>query len=221
MKIQPSKIFEVYQLNKSLFTKNLTPNKTFFNERTFRDNGTEYREWDPKRSKLASAILKGCSNIFIRKEHVILYLGAAHGYTTSFISDIIGDDGFIFALDIAPRALRDLVFIAKERKNIAPILADANHPEQYIDKVSQVDVIYQDIAQRNQPEIFLKNIETFLKPGGYALIAVKARSIDIRRKPKAIFEETRTLLEKKLTVIDFKILEPYQLDHCFIICKKR
>ena len=218
--IKPGKIFEVYQDRNCLYTKNLTPGKTFFVERTVTQDNTEYREWDPRRSKLAAAILKGCTNTFIRKGSIVLYLGAAHGYTPSFISDIIGNDGFIFALDNSSRVVRDLVFLAKERENIAPILADANHPETYIKKIPQVDIIYQDIAQRNQAEIFLKNSELFLKPGGYALIAVKARSIDITQKPKKLFNEVRILLDKKMKVIDFRILDPFERDHCFIIAKK-
>ena len=216
MPIKPSQIFEVYQDKNRLYTKNLTPGKTFFNERTIND----FREWDPEHSKLAAAIFKGCTNIFIRPASIILYLGIAHGYTASYISDIIGNKGFIFGIDPAPRVMRDCVFLAQERKNIAPILADANHPEQYIDKVTQADIIYQDIAQKNQVEIFLKNIDTFLKPNGYALLAVKARSIDIKRKPKQIFNEIRKILEQELTVIDYRTLEPYQKDHAFIICKR-
>src|SRR3989338_8406506 len=156
--LKPSKIFEIYEDRGKIYTKNLTPGKTFFKERT----NDDYREFDPRHSKLAAAIMRGCSNVFIRKSNTVLYLGASHGYTTSFVSDMVGDDGFIFALDSAPRVVRDLVFLAQERKNIAPLLADANHPEEYLDKVSQVDILYQDIAQRNQVEIFLKNAKLFL-----------------------------------------------------------
>ena len=220
MTIKPSKIFDVYQDRNRLYTQNLTPKQSFFQERLIKKDNKELREWDPKRSKLAAAILKGCNNIFIRKGDIILYLGASHGYTPSFVSDIIGEDGYIFALDLAPRTTRDLVFLCEKRKNIIPIMADANQPSLYIDKVTQADIIYQDIAQRNQAEIFLKNINLFLKPGGYGLLAVKAKSIDIKKKPKQIFTEVRTLLEKHTKVIDFKILDPFEKDHCFIIVKK-
>lgn len=221
MTIKPSKIFEVYQDRNRLYTINLTPKQSFFQERLIKHGGKEFREWDPRHSKLAAAILKGCNNTFIRKGDIILYLGASHGYTPSYVSDIIGENGYIFALDLAPRTTRDLVFLCEKRKNIIPILADANHPEDYQDKITQADIIYQDLAQRNQAEIFLKNINLFLKPGGYGLLAVKARSIDIKRKPKQIFNEVRTHLEKHTTVIDFRTLEPFQKDHAFIIVKKK
>lgn len=219
--ITSSKIFDVYEDKRRLYTKNLTPGKTVYSEKLVKEKDNEYRHFDPFKSKLAAAILKGSPNIFIRKNNVILYLGAASGTTASHISDIVGKDGFIFALDFAPRVIRDLIFVAYERKNITPILADANMPLTYSDKVSSVDVIYQDIAQRNQADIFLKNIELFLKKDGYALIAVKARSIDISRQPKKIFAEIKRKLEEKLVIIDYRTLEPFQKDHCFFICKNK
>jgi len=220
--MKKSRIFEVYEDSKGrLYTVNLTPGKVVYDERLVKDNGVEYREWNPRKSKLAAMVLKGTPNIFIRKGDVILYLGCSYGTTVSHVSDIVGKEGFIFALDFAPRVMRDMVFVAEDRKNIAPILGDANRPEQYIEKVSQVDIIYQDIAQRNQVDIFLKNINLFLKKEGYCLLAVKARSIDVTKKPKVIFAEIKQRLENELTIIDYRTLEPYQLDHCMFICKKK
>src|SRR3989344_4821625 len=220
--IKPSKIFEVFMDDKwRLYTKNLTPGKTFFHETIVHDKNGELREWDPKRSKLAATIAKGATNIFIRKGSVVLYLGAAHGYTPSYISDIVGKEGFIFALDSAPRVVRDLVFLSNDRQNIAPILADAHHPEQFASGVTEVDIVYQDVAQRDQADIFLKNCDEFLVSGGYGLIAVKERSVDVTMRPKQVFEEVRRLIERKMAVVDFRVLEPFQKDHCFIIAKKK
>lgn len=218
--IKPSKIFEVYQDGNRLYTQNLTPGQSFFQEKLFRQNGQEYREWDPRHSKLATTILKGCTNIGIRKKDIILYLGVSHGYTASFISDIIGKEGLIFSIDPAPRVMRDLVFLSEVRQNIVPILADANKPEEYIDRISAVDIVYQDVSQKNQAEIFIKNCQIFLKKSGYGLLAVKARSIDVKRRAKEIFIEVRKQLEAEFTVIDYRILEPYEKDHCMIIVKK-
>ena len=117
--------------------------------------------------------------------------------------------------------MRDLIFIAEDRKNIVPILADANHPEEYISRVCQADIVYQDISQRNQAEIFISNCDLFLKPGGYGLLAVKAKSIDIKRRPNEIFISIRKQLEQQFTVIDYRVLEPFERDHCMIIVKKK
>jgi len=156
----------------------------------------------------------------IREGDIVLYLGASHGYTCSFVSDIVGQEGLIFGVDFAPRVMRDLIFLSEARKNIASILGDANHPEGYEKKVCLVDVVYQDVAQKNQADIFIKNCKLFLKKGGYGLVAVKARSIDIKKKPKIIFKEVRESLEGEFKVVDFRLLEPFQKDHCMIIVKK-
>ena len=214
--MKPHKLFQIFTDKKRIYTKSLLPGTTHFEEHT----KGEYREFDPRRSKLAAAIAKGATNIGFRENDVVLYLGSSHGYTCSFVSDII-DKGLIFAIDPAPRVMRDLVFLAKLRKNIVPILADANHPKEYVEKICQVDVVFQDVAQRNQSAIFMKNCDMFLKSGGYGLLAVKSKSIDIKRKPKDIFNEIRKELEQKYTVIDFKILDPFEKDHCMIIIKKK
>lgn len=220
-KIKAHKLFEIYEEahGKRIFTKSIVPGAPF-GERIVKDEGIAYREFDPNHSKLAAMIMKGCTNIGIRRNDIVLYLGVSHGYTASFISDMVGSEGLIFGIDPAPRVMRDLVFLAEKRKNIVPLLANANHPEEYTARICLSDVIIQDIAQKNQAEIFIKNCQLFLKKGGYGLLSVKARSIDVKRRNKDIFEEIRKQLEKTFTVIDYRILEPYELDHCMIIIKK-
>jgi len=222
--IKPSKIFEVYESSerrRQLYTINLVAWQQVYGERLVNENGIEYREWDAFKSKLAATILKGSPNIGIRKGDAVLYLGSASGTTVSHVSDIVGNDGFVFAVDIAPRVMRDLIFLCYGRKNIAPILADANKINKLIERVCAVDVVYQDVAQKSQVDIFLKNVNLFLKQDGYALLAVKARSIDVTKNPKLIFKEVKEKLEKTLTIIDYRELEPFQKDHCMFICKKR
>jgi len=223
--IKKSKIFEVYEEDgrkKNLYTVNLTPGKRVYDERLVKEKEVEYRQWNPNKSKLAACILRGCPNTGIRKGDVVLYLGASTGTTSSHVSDIVGKEGFVFALDFAPRVVRELVFLCETRKNMAPLLENANHPEKYKDKISnKVDVVYQDIAQKNQSQIFLKNCEMFLKKNGYALLAVKARSVDVSKKPSEIFKKVREELEKELIIIDERKLEPYEKDHMMFVCKKK
>lgn len=221
--ITKSKIFEVYEdkSRKKLFTVNLTPGKKVYEEILLKQSNIEYREWVPYSSKLASLILNRCQNIFIRKDDVVLYLGSSTGTTVSHVSDIVGKNGFVFAVDLAPRVMTDLIFNLESRKNVAPILESANHIEKLKERISLVDVVYQDLAQKNQVDIFLKNIKLFLKKDGYALLAVKARSIDVTKKPRQIFAEVRQELEKYVTIVDYKTLEPYQKDHAMFIVKKK
>jgi fibrillarin-like pre-rRNA processing protein len=219
--ISKSKIFEVYEdrPKRKIYTLNLSPGKAVYNESLIRQNNIEYREWDPYGSKLSAAIMNGCRNIFLRKDDVALYLGSASGTTVSHVSDIVGKGGFVFAVDIAPRVMKDFLFNLDSRGNIASILANANHVKELVNRLCLVDILYQDLAQRDQVEIFLKNVKMFLKKDGYCILAVKARSIDVTRQPKHIFKEVREELENHMTVIDSKLLEPYQKDHCLFICK--
>lgn len=209
-----SGIFQGYLGNKRfLFTKSLD-GKTFFGERMNKG----YRQFDFTRSKLAAAVMKNVSEIPIRENNSILYLGASHGYTPSFVSDMIGRNGSLYCVEFAPRVIRDLIEICGERENMAPILANANHPELYKDIIKKVDVIYQDIAQKNQVEILFKNLQ-FLKPKGYVLLAIKSRSIDVTKKPFLIFDEVKIMLKTKLNIIDFRTLDPFEKDHIFFVCQ--
>ena len=221
--VEKSQFFEIFELRRGnkrvLLTQNLIPGKTVYDEYLVRAGKTEYREWEPNKSKIAAAILKGINQIGLKKGLRVLYLGAASGTTVSHISDIIGAEGVVFAVEISPIVMRDLVFLAETRGNIAPILADANQPQIYENTVQTVDWVYQDISQKNQAEIFLKNVGLFLKSGGYCLLAVKARSIDVTRPPSQIFREIRDTISKKLTLVDHRDLSPFQKDHCLFVFK--
>jgi len=67
----------------------------------------------------------------------------------------------------------------------------------------------------------LKNCDKFLKKGGFGLLAVKARSIDVTEKPKKLFNKVRGELEKAVTVVDYRELSPYEKDHCLYVIKKK
>ena len=221
MKLFSPKFPNIYQRGQRLFTPNLTPGMTFFDEETEKFEGKEYRQFDARRSKLAAGVVKGLSQTGLKEGDSVLYLGASHGYTVSYVSDIVGKDGFIFALDFAPRVVRDLVFLCEKRTNITPILADANQPHLYSHRIHDVDFVFMDVAQKNQGEIFLKNCKIFLKKDGFGVLAVKSKSIDITRKPRQIYQEIRAMLEKEVTIVDFKVLDPFEKDHCIFVVKKK
>jgi fibrillarin-like pre-rRNA processing protein len=208
----------VYTKNERLFTLNPKTCKGMrvYNEQLVTEDDHEYRSWNPFRSKLAAAILKGLSVPF-KNDSKVLYLGAATGTTVSHLSDIL-TDGTVYAVESSPVALTSLLNVSKERLNIIPILSDANHPERYQPFVRPVDLIYQDISQRNQADILSRNIRVFLKPEGTALIMVKARSIDVALRPKQAYELVATALQRQRYVVN-KILDlaPYEKDHAAIL----
>ncbi len=215
----PNILFE-RKKKKELSTVSAYPGTVHFEERTFKKGGKEHRSWDFRRSKLGAAIIKGVKETGLKQGSSVLYLGASHGFTPSYVSDIVAKHGVVFCLDFAPRVVRDLVFICEQRDNMIPLLEDANHPESFADKVHEVDVVYQDIAQRNQVEIFVKNCELYLKKGGFGLLALKAKSVDVTKKPKDIYKETEKQLKKKLTIVEKTVLDPFEKDHMFFVVRK-
>jgi len=200
-----------------LATKNLTPGHRVYMEKLYRIGGEEYREWNLYRSKLAGALANGLSEQPIREGHRILYLGIASGTTASHISDIIGPSGRIYGVEFAPRVMRELVLVAEVRKNIYPILGDARKPHEYRHVVETVDGIYADVAQPDQAAIVADNASLFLKDGGYLLLAIKARSIDVTKEPSEIYKrEIDTLKQRGFEILDAVHLEPYDKDHAMI-----
>jgi fibrillarin-like pre-rRNA processing protein len=218
-----SKYFGVYVVEMEdgsirLATKNLVPGTRVYGERLFRFENVEYREWNMYRSKLAGALGNGISEMPIREGHKILYLGVASGTTASHISDIIGVNGKVFGVEFAPRVMREFVIVADSRKNLIPILADARKPYQYRHVVELVDGLYADVAQPDQASIVADNAETFLKDGGYLLMAIKARSIDVTKEPSEVYrKEVNTLKERGFEIVDVVHLEPYDRDHAMVL----
>jgi fibrillarin-like pre-rRNA processing protein len=209
----------IHFIEKKATTKNLAPGKTVYGERLFQYEGAEYREWDPYRSKLAAAIRKGLKQIPIHPGMHVLYLGAASGTTASHVSDLVGDAGTVYCVEFSPRATRDLLRICENRPNMIPILADARFPETYRMFIGPVDMIYQDVAQPAQATILVDNSKLFLKKGGYAMLAIKARSINSSKEISAIFSEEIDILKKNGFVIEENIesLKPFDKDHCVVI----
>ena len=175
-----------------------------------------YRSWNPYRSKMAAAILKGLKNIDIKSDSHVLYLGAATGTTVSHISDI-AKDGVVYAVENSPIAAKKLLELSAKRHNVMPIFSDANHPDRYSSIVSSVDMIYQDISQRNQAEIFVNNVDKYLNKTKNGILMVKARSIDVSLKPKQAYEIVSDELKKHgLKIMNLIDLSPYEKDHAAI-----
>lgn len=204
-----------------LATRNLIPGSSVYGERLIVDDGDEYRQWDPGRSKLGAMVLKKF-DIPISYDSSVLYLGASSGTTVSHVSDILRD-GLVYAIDFAPRSMRDLLRLSEQRPNIIPVLADANRPQSYAHIVEKVDVIFQDVAQPNQAEIAAMNSKHFLNTDGHLMLAIKSRSIDTVASPKRIFKEEVQRLENgfgvDMEVLQRKELDPFHEDHLGVLAR--
>ncbi|MCQ2971806.1 MAG: fibrillarin-like rRNA/tRNA 2'-O-methyltransferase [archaeon] len=210
---------KVYSKDGQLATKNLVPGVSVYGEELIQED-EEYRLWNPIRSKLAAALLNGLENLTLNEASKVLYLGASTGTTVSHISDIV-INGRIYAVEFSPVTMKKLVRLSRQRHNIAPILGDATKPKQYLNIAEKADLIYCDVAQPTQSELFMKNMNLFLKDDGLGLLMIKARSIDVVQKPKKIFkEEEKKLIAKGFKIIEKVKLEPYEKDHIVFLVEK-
>ncbi len=190
-----------------------------YNEELLLREGEEYRTWDPFRSKLAAAILKGLPEDAISPGDKVLYLGVSTGTTASHVSDVVGPEGLVVGVEFAPRVAREFVEnVARHRKNVIPFVADARDPSRY--SLTSVDVVYCDIAQPDQTEIAIKNCRALLKKDGRLLLVVKSRSINVLEQPKVIFDrERKRLAAEGFTVLQTIELSPFEKDHALLFAK--
>ena len=209
----------VFRIRNNLATKNLVIGKSVYGEKRTTDRGVEYRFWDPYKSKLAAAMMNKLKIMPIADGQTVLYLGIAQGTTASHVSDIVGETGTVIGVEIASKPFEKLLEVCEERRNIIPVIGDANKPENYREFVDHVDIVYQDIAQKNQAEILLKNVKAYLKKDGYAIIAIKARSIDVVKPASEIIENEIKILKKEMVVLETIGLAPFDKDHAVVVLR--
>ncbi|MEM4311261.1 MAG: fibrillarin-like rRNA/tRNA 2'-O-methyltransferase [Nitrososphaerales archaeon] len=206
-----------FEGEKRLFTLNLAKGVRVYDERLVNYKREEYRLWDPFRSKLSAAIYKGLK-VPLKEGYKVLYLGASTGTTLSHVSDIIGEKGMVYAVEVSARVARELLDkVVKFRKNVIPIIEDGRYPDKYGFVFGKVDLVYCDIAQPDQTEIAIMNCKKYLKEKGSLLLAVKARSIDAVKEPKEVYkDEVKKLKKNGFVVKEILDLEPYDRDHIMV-----
>ncbi|MFZ0831143.1 MAG: fibrillarin-like rRNA/tRNA 2'-O-methyltransferase [Thermoplasmata archaeon] len=203
----------VFRRGRELYTRNLRPGERVYGEELIVEDGVEYRHWDPWRSKLAAYLLNGASRLPFEHPRRVLYLGAAHGTTISHLSDLL-PDAQLFGIEKSGGSFGAFLALSHRRPNLYPILADAQLPERYQADVGPIDFLYQDIAQRNQADVFAENATACLAAAGSALLMLKVRSVTQRRSVAAVVTETRSSLTRQgLRVVDQRTLAPFSRDH--------
>ena len=205
----------VYSENNKLYTISFNPGIRVYGEKLVKISDLEYREWNPRKSKLAAYIKAGGKAFPIRKDSDILYLGASSGTTASHLSDIAAD-GKLYCVEFAPRMFRDLVNTCSGRPNMIPILGDAMNPDAYQFAVGPVDMVYADVAQKRQADIVADNMDFFHADVG--MVAIKARSEDFASQPSDIYKASeKRLRERGFKILDSRNLEPYENAHKMIV----
>ena len=208
----------VVEGQKQVASLNLIKGITVYGEKLIKYKGEEYRLWDPYRSKLSGALKKGLKTLPILNGMKVLYLGASTGTTVSHISDIVGMNGIVYAVEPAARVARELIQnVASKRKNVIPIIEDARKPHSYFSVFGNVDIIYCDVAQPDQTDIAIANCKVYLKPNGIILLIVKTRSIDVVTDPKQVIsQESKKLKDNGFYIEQIINLEPFDKDHGLI-----
>lgn len=205
---------------KKLATENMVSGNRVYKEKLVSKKGTEYRLWDPFRSKLAAAIMNGLEVFPFKNRSSVLYLGVSTGTTVSHVSDIVGPSGIIFGVEHASRVAREFLDrVAARRKNIIPILQDARMPREYSAAFGKVDVVYADIAQPDQTHIAVENCRVYLKKNGYFFLVIKTRSIDVTKPPKKIIDWEISKLRGSFEVLQEIDLRPYDKDHAMVVAR--
>ena len=202
-----------------LATKNYVPGNSVYGEHLQRSSNSEFRIWDPYRSKLAASIINGLKNIPINSGSTILYLGSSTGTTPSHVSDIVGKTGLLFCVEISSRVARDFIDnVVSFRNNIVPIIADARNTDSYTSIFRNIDSVYCDISQPDQTDIAISNCKTFLASNSQLLLVIKSRSIDTTKEPKSIYKQEISKLESNGFEINQMVdLHPFDKDHVLIL----
>ena len=211
--MKPAPWERVFRDGRELFTVNRNPGTKVYGETLTTVEGVEYRAWDPFRSKLAALFVKGAPTDVLGRPRTVLYLGAAHGTTVSHLSDM-WPEATIVAIEKSPTSFARLLALARTRPGLLPILADAQLPERYQADVGPADLVYQDIAQRNQAGIFVENARACLAPGGRGLLMLKVRSVTQQRPTAVVVREARSALSAAHLKVTFETpLVPFSRDH--------
>jgi fibrillarin-like pre-rRNA processing protein len=207
----------VFRDGRDLFTRNLRPGERVYGEELRTSAGVEYRQWDPFRSKLAALLLKGAPSDLWGTVRSVLYLGGAHGTTVSHLSDL-WPDAELFVVEKSPVSFAPLLALARRRSNLLPLLADAQLPERYAADVGLVDLLYQDVAQRDQAAIFAENARTCLAPGGAGILMLKVRSVTQRRSAASVVHEARAELGRAGFPVRAEVgLAPFSKEHVALV----
>ncbi|MFP4218210.1 MAG: fibrillarin-like rRNA/tRNA 2'-O-methyltransferase [Salinarchaeum sp.] len=177
----------------------------------------KWRRWDHTRSKLGAMLDRGMDTGLSGGE-TVLYLGAANGTTVSHVADFAGPT---YAVEFAPRPMRDLLEVAGTRRNLFPLLKDARRPTTYAHVVeSDLDVVIQDVATRGQAAVAVAN-RRFLADDGRLLLALKARSEDVTATPETIFDEAHDRLSDAYEILETERLDPVHTDHLAVVARPR
>ena len=211
---------EVWREGRDLFTRNAEPGTKVYGEDLRVVDGVEYRRWDPWRSKLAAYLLDGAPERALERPTSVLYLGGAHGTTASHLSDLWPNVP-LYVVEKSATSFAPLLALSRRRRNLLPILADAQLPERYRADVGEVNLLYQDVAQRDQVRIFVENADACLAPQGRGILMLKVRSVTQRKPSATVVRESRQALGDAGFDVESPVeLAPFAKEHVALAVRR-
>ena len=200
-----------------LWTETVGSPPAVYGERWVTEGDRSFRSFEPGRSKLAAALVRGWREPLPRPGERWLYLGAASGTTASHVADLLGPSGRLYAVERSVRPFARLLRLTDRWPNLLPILADARTPEMYGDRVPIVDGVYADVAQPDQAELVARNLEIFVRArGGAVLLALKTSSMGRTTTATALVRDAEATLSGALALEPALRLDPFYRSHYLI-----
>ena len=192
---------------RSLWSSNAVKGISLRGERLKRDGRKEWRQWNPRASKLGAALLKASqSGLLPEPGSTCLYLGSGHGTTISHLHDHVCGaknhlSGTIVSVDISSRCMRDMIRLSKTRPGIIPVLADCRQIQEISPFLSRrIPWLFQDVSQSGQVEMFIEACNRFLEENGTGLLSLKSAS---ERETESAFGHAETaLLDAGFTLVE-------------------
>ena len=216
---------------RNVWTVNANPGVAVRGESLRKFRGVEYRRWDPNRSKLGAGLLRTRNDptlLLPNAGSTVLYLGAGHGTTISHLHDHLCGaknrfGGRLVAVDLAPRCLRDLTYLAEHRPGLVPVLGDARKFDAWGVLIpSRVDWLFQDVAQAGQVEIFLSAVRRFLSKDGIGLLSLKAASERHNDGgDEDIFAAAIAQLSSEVELLEHINLTGFEDQHALFVVRRR
>lgn len=160
---------------------------------------------DPAESKLGALLSMRPVDF---RDRYVLYLGAGAGTTVSFLEK---EARALYCVEPFPEPMTK--FLERVHgENVIPIMESARSCWRYIPMVERVDILYQDVAQRDQADIFCRNWRAFEPELGILMIKAMSISQDGRG-----WEMVKTHLDEEGLAHEVYDLYPHVRDHMALV----